>query len=77
MTDQLTYKGFVGTVNYCDIDSVYHGRVLGIPRTSITYHGKDMDSLYADFVEAIEFYLSPDMEDADNYIASLAEPMTG
>jgi len=57
MNKQLEYKGFVGTVEYCDTDNIFHGKVIGLPNTLINYHGDTMQSLYDDFVEAVNFHL--------------------
>jgi len=62
MNNRLEYLGFIGTINYCDVDKIYHGKVMGLPNTYISYHGKDLESLKNDFTEAIDFYLLPDEE---------------
>jgi len=73
MSSRLEYKGFIGTVNYCDIDKIYHGRVTGIPNKLISYHGDDLESLYADFVDSIDFYLLPNIDEPKSYIAPHAK----
>ena len=77
MIKQLEYRGYTGTVNFCDIDNIYHGKVTGLQKTYISYHGKDMECLKKDFMEAIDFYLLPDVDEADSFILSHAENMTG
>jgi len=76
MNNHLKYKGFVGTVNYCDIDNIYHGKVIGIPRTYISYHGDCLESLYNDFVDSIDFYLLPNIDETKSYVTPHAERMT-
>jgi len=77
MSDQLEYKGFVSTIEYCNVDNIYHGKVIDMPRVYISYHGKDLESLNADFIDSIEFHLDPDTEEADSYISTYVETMTG
>jgi predicted HicB family RNase H-like nuclease len=56
----MKYKGFVGTVDFCDEDKIYHGKVIGIPNTYIGYHGDTLEALKKEFIDAIEFHLLPD-----------------
>lgn len=67
MIDRLEYKGLVGTVEYCQEDNIYHGKVIGLPGVLIMYHGADLDSLKDDFREAIDFYLLPSQDDTAPY----------
>jgi len=60
MSNTVKYKGFIGTVEYCDEDKIFFGRVQGLPKTMISYHGSDLESLKKDFIEAVEFHLLPD-----------------
>ena len=60
MMQQLEYKGYVGVVNYCDEDKIFYGSVENLPKTMISYHGVDMESLMKDFMEAVDFHLIPD-----------------
>jgi len=57
MKSKLEYKGFLGTVSFCSDDKIFYGKVVGLPNTLINYHGVDMESLYNDFIDAIEFHL--------------------
>ena len=59
MSEYLEYKGFKGTVAYSAEDDLLYGKVIGVPNTSIMYDGKCLESLKADFREAIDFYLLP------------------
>ncbi|MCL2189804.1 MAG: antitoxin HicB [Defluviitaleaceae bacterium] len=67
MNNTLEYKGFVGTIEYCDEDKIYFGRVHGFPKTMISYHGDDLTSLKADFIEAVEFHLLPNESEVMSY----------
>jgi len=77
MNNHIEYKGFVGTIKFCDVDNIYHGKVIGLPNTYISYHGDSLESLYADFVDSIEFHLLPDVDETEPNVAPYAEPMTG
>ena len=68
MSNTLEYNGFVGTIEYCSEDKIYFGRVPGLPKTMISYHGDDLESLKKDFIEAVEFHLLPDDEDIAEYV---------
>lgn len=67
MNDRIMYKGFIGTVEYCRADSIYHGRVEGLPKTWIMYHGKNMEALQKDFEAAVDFHLLPEEDGIANH----------
>lgn len=52
----LAYKGYNGTIEYSEEDSLLFGKVLGI-RGLISYEGNTGKDLEKDFKEAIEVYL--------------------
>ena len=56
MKNTLTYKGYFGSVEYCDADNVLHGKLIGI-NDSVTYHGDGVKSLKKSFIEAVDDYL--------------------
>jgi len=58
MINCIEYKGYIGTVEYCDEDNIFHGKVMDIPKSLILYHGDNLESLKKDFHEAVDFYLS-------------------
>ena len=60
MNNILEYKGYKGTIEYCDVDKIYHGKVVELPKTYINYHGHSIEELTKDFREAIDFYLLPE-----------------
>jgi predicted HicB family RNase H-like nuclease len=52
----MKYKGYLGSVDYSDEDSVLFGKVEFI-RDLISFEGKDVDSLKRAFEEAVDDYL--------------------
>lgn len=58
MTDNnlLKYKDYYGTVEYSAADELLFGKVIGI-RGLISYEGKSIDELKADFETAVDDYL--------------------
>lgn len=56
MNGNLEYKGFIGTVEYSAEDGLFFDRVINI-RSLISYEGKDVQSLEADFRGAVDDYL--------------------
>ena len=56
MNNILQYKGFVGSIEYSDEDSIFYGKVLGI-RSLISYEGEKMHDLIDDFHRAIDSYI--------------------
>lgn len=53
----LKYKGYIGSVEYCEEDECLYGKVLGMDGNQITYEGTSIEELKADFEGAIEFYI--------------------
>ena len=54
--ERLCYKGYYGSCEYSEEDSVFHGRVLEIQKL-ISYEGDNVESLTDDFTKAIDEYL--------------------
>jgi predicted HicB family RNase H-like nuclease len=52
----MSYKGYYGSVEFSDEDSVFFGRIVGI-NDRITYEGIDVKSLRHDFEIAVREYL--------------------
>lgn len=52
----MTYKGYVGSVEFSDADGVLFGKVQGV-RSLISYEGETREALKVDFREAIDAYL--------------------
>ncbi|MDH6342943.1 putative HicB family RNase H-like nuclease [Parabacteroides sp. PFB2-12] len=55
--DNLEYKGYFGSVEYNKTDDCLVGKVLGMSKDSITYEGKDITELKADFEAGIDSYI--------------------
>lgn len=58
MSNNLKYKGFIGSIEYSEADNILYGKVLGLNRVLISYEGRDVDELKKDFIDGIEHYLS-------------------
>ena len=56
MNNIMQYKGYVGSVEFSESDSVFFGKVQGI-RSLISYEGTNASELVADFHGAIDDYL--------------------
>ena len=54
---KLSYKGYIGSVEYDDSVNKLVGKVLGMKHTLILYEGNALDSLKKDFEEAVDDYL--------------------
>ena len=52
----IEYKGYYGSVDYSAEDNVLFGSVIGV-RGLISYEGRNIDELRADFEEAVDSYL--------------------
>ena len=56
MSNLLEYKDYLGTVEYSSSDKVLYGKVIGI-NGLVSYEGDSIESLQADFEEAVDDYL--------------------
>jgi predicted HicB family RNase H-like nuclease len=52
----LTYKGYVGFVEFDDEAEIFHGEVLNT-RDVITFQGKSIDDIKKSFHESVDVYL--------------------
>ncbi|MBR0416410.1 MAG: type II toxin-antitoxin system HicB family antitoxin [Firmicutes bacterium] len=57
MKNTIEYRGYVGSVEFSEVDGVFFGKVLGI-RSLISYEGTDAKELIADFHGAVDGYIS-------------------
>lgn len=57
MNNTMEYKGYVGTVEFSEEDSLFYGKVMGI-RALISYDGTTAKELVEDFHGAIDDYLA-------------------
>ena len=54
----MSYKGYIGSIEASVEDNCLYGKVLDLPvGTAITYEGKTVAELRADFESAVEDYL--------------------
>ena len=56
MNNTMTYKGYVGSVEFSEKDCLLFGKVLGI-RSLISYEGTSASELVNDFHVAVDDYL--------------------
>ena len=57
MNNIMQYKGYVGSVEFSESDSVFFGKVQGI-RSLISYEGTSVQELLDDFHGAVDDYLA-------------------
>ena len=57
MDNTIQYKGYIGSVEFSEKDSVFFGKVLGM-HSLISYEGEDVKGLIEDFHDAIDDYLA-------------------
>ena len=53
----MTYKGYLGSVNYSDKDHVFFGKIEGI-NGLVNFEGESVKELTAAFHEAVDDYLA-------------------
>ncbi len=53
----MTYKGYIGSVNYSDKDQVFYGKIEGI-NGLMNFEGESVKELAAAFHEAVDDYLA-------------------
>ncbi len=53
----LKYKGYSGTVEFSEEDNCLFGKIIGMNKNVITYEGKTVEELKADFETGIDLYL--------------------
>lgn len=56
MKNTMEYKGYVGSVEFSEVDGVFFGSVMGI-RSLILYEGTNAEELIEDFHGAVDDYL--------------------
>ena len=56
MSEVLKYKGYLGSVKYCDKERMYHGTMQNV-RALVLYDAKDFDGLQSSFEEAVDHYI--------------------
>lgn len=56
MKNIITYKNFIGTINYNPEDNILFGKIEGI-NDLITFEGKSVDEITKSFHQAVDEYL--------------------
>ena len=56
MNNTIEYKGYVGSVEFSENDTIFFGKVMGV-RALISYEGITAKELINDFHEAVDDYL--------------------
>ncbi|MGI6182391.1 MAG: type II toxin-antitoxin system HicB family antitoxin [Agathobaculum sp.] len=56
MNNTITYKGYIGTIEFSEEDCIFFGKVLGL-HSLISYEGATAKELLDDFHGAIDDYL--------------------
>ena len=57
MNNTMEYKGYVGSVEFSEEDSLFFGRELGM-RARVSYEGENAHDLVEDFHGAVDDYLA-------------------
>ena len=55
-TNHLQYKDYIGTIEFSEEDSLFHGKVIGI-KSLISFEGDSINSIIEDFHNAVDEYL--------------------
>ena len=55
MKNMMKYKDYYGSVEFCDEDNIFFGKLIGI-NDHITYEGDSVETLRKNFHEAVEDY---------------------
>ena len=56
MNNTMEYKGYIGSVEFSEEDSLFYGKVMGI-RALISYEAESAHDLVEDFHSAVDAYL--------------------
>lgn len=56
MKNTMSYKDYIGSVEFSETDGVFFGKVLGI-RALISYEGTNASELVQDFHDSVDEYL--------------------
>ncbi len=57
MSNTMEYKGYLGSVEFSEVDGVFFGKVLGI-RGLLSYEGSSAKELVKDFHDVVDDYLA-------------------
>ncbi len=83
MSNTLEYKGYIGSIEFSEVDGVFFGKVQGI-RSLISYEGTNAQELIEDFHGAVDDYLTlcesegskPEMAYKGSFNVRLKKPET-
>lgn len=54
----LHYKGYIGSVDFSEVDNCLFGKVMGLPSNiALTYEGSTVGELKEDFMASVDEYL--------------------
>ncbi len=56
MSNIISYKNYIGSVQYSQEDNIFHGKINGI-NDLITFEGESVNTLRSSFREAVEDYI--------------------
>ena len=56
MKNAMSYKGYLGSIEFSDEDNIFFGRIVGI-NDRITFEGSTVTDLRKDFEDSVEGYL--------------------
>lgn len=56
MKNTMEYRGYIGSVEFSEVDGVFCGKVQGV-RALISYEGTNVEELVEDFHGAVDDYL--------------------
>ena len=57
MNHTVQYKGYTASIEHSDEDACYVGRVMGMNRHRMAFHGDTIEETHSVFIETIDFYL--------------------
>ncbi|MBC8005391.1 MAG: hypothetical protein H7X84_07940 [Verrucomicrobia bacterium] len=61
MKEQLTYKGFIGSVQFSAVDNVFFGKIEGITDL-VTFEGQTLKDLEEGFQLMVDLHLADSRE---------------
>lgn len=57
MSNFIHYREYIGSVEFSEEDEVFHGKLIGMKKASISYEGDNVTSFIKDFHDAVDEYL--------------------
>lgn len=56
MSNTITYKNYIGSVEYSQEDNIFHGKINGV-NDLVTFEGESVSQLKSEFRKAVEDYV--------------------